>query len=121
MGKLKITRPSEVEPQESSGALFTDTVSRQGLAPGSEDFNVNNIIFGKGVRNKFHTHESDQILIANSGTGVVATENERVVVEAGDVILIPAGEKHWHGATEDSDFSHIAITRVGSQTTQLEE
>jgi len=34
----------------------------------------------------------------------------------GDVIHIPAGERHWHGATDDSEFAHIVITRSGSRT-----
>jgi len=77
--------------------------------------------FGKGVRNKFHAHDSEQILIVTGGRGIVATEREERVVTEGEVIHIPAGEKHWHGATNDSGFSHIYVTRVGSQVTQLED
>jgi quercetin dioxygenase-like cupin family protein len=36
----------------------------------------------------------------------------------GDVVYIPAEEKHWYGATPDSSFSHIALTAKGSTTTQ---
>jgi len=36
-------------------------------------------------------------------------------------VLIPAGEKHWHGAADDSEFSHIYVSRLGSQLTQLED
>ena len=82
---------------------------------------MNIISFGKGVRNKFHTHECDQILIVTQGKGYVATENEKREVTVGDIILFPAGEKHWHGATEDSDFAHIYITKGDSKTTQLED
>ena len=77
--------------------------------------------FGKGVRNKFHTHESDQILIVTAGKGIVATELEQREVTVGDVILFPTGEKHWHGATEDSEFSHVYISRAGQKTTQVED
>jgi len=35
-------------------------------------------------------------------------------------VHITADEKHWHGATPDSDFSHIALTAKGSTTTQVE-
>ncbi len=77
--------------------------------------------FGKGVRNKFHTHESDQILIVTAGKGIVATGTEQREVSVGDVILFPTGEKHWHGATEDSDFSHIYISRAGQKTKQVED
>jgi len=51
----------------------------------------------------------------------VATEKEERIVTVGEVVLFPAGEKHWHGATRDSEFSHIVVTRAGSKTTQLEK
>ncbi len=31
----------------------------------------------------------------------------------GDVVNIPAGVKHWHGAAADSWFSHLAIEVPG--------
>jgi len=102
--------------------LFTsEEVTAQQLIPEGWDYTMNVVNFGRGVRNKFHVHESDQILIVTAGKGIVATEQEHRVVSVGDIILFPAGEKHWHGATEDSEFSHIYITRAGGKTTQIEE
>jgi quercetin dioxygenase-like cupin family protein len=89
--------------------------------PDSKELNVNIVNFGKGVRNKFHAHDSEQILIVTAGKGIVATEEEERVVTEDDVVLIPAGEKHWHGATTDSEFSHIYVTKAGSALTQLED
>jgi quercetin dioxygenase-like cupin family protein len=77
--------------------------------------------FSKGVRNKFHVHTSDQILIVTSGKGICATKKEEVTVGPGDVILFPAGESHRHGATKDSAFSHIYVIGVNSKTTQVEK
>jgi quercetin dioxygenase-like cupin family protein len=79
------------------------------------------VSFGKGVRNKFHAHESDQILIVTEGKGIVSTEGAQKEVTVGDVILFSAGEKHWHGACDESTFAHIAISRAESKTTQIEE
>ena len=103
--------------------LFTgDDVTVQPLLPEGGDYNMSIVNFGKGIRNKFHIHECDQILIVTAGTGIVATEHEQRVVSVGDVILFPKGEKHWHGATEDSEFSHIFITRTGGKNyIQVEE
>ena len=70
---------------------------------------------------KFHSHDSEQVLIVTSGRGYIATEAEKIEITPGDVVLIPAGEKHWHGATEDSDFSHIYLSQLGSELTQLED
>ncbi len=103
--------------------LFTgDNVTIQPLVPEGGDYSMSVVSFGKGIRNKFHMHESDQILIVTSGKGIVATEHEQRTVTVGDVILIPKGEKHWHGASEDSEFSHIFITKTGGQKyIQLED
>jgi quercetin dioxygenase-like cupin family protein len=101
--------------------LFTGEVTVQPLIPEGGDFNMAVVNFGKGVRNKFHTHESDQILIVTAGKGTVATEFEQREVTVGDVILFPTGEKHWHGATDDSEFSHIYISRAGQKTRQVED
>ena len=105
-------------PRESR--LFTSAVTVQPLIPEGGDYNMAVVNFGKGVRNKFHTHESDQILIVTAGKGIVATELDQREVTVGDVILFPTGEKHWHGATEDSEFSHIYISRAGQKTKQVE-
>ncbi len=50
----------------------------------------------------------------------MATEKEESVVTVGEVVLFPAGEKHWHGATKHSEFSHIVVTKTDSKTTQQE-
>lgn len=119
---MKIVKISEVYKESYTRPLFTGSdVTRQVLVPDSKEFNVNIVNFGKGVRNKFHAHDSEQVLIVIAGRGIVATDKEERLVTEGDVIHIPAGEKHWHGATEDSEFSHIYVTRVGSQVTQLED
>ena len=118
---MKIVKMSQIPKESFLNPIFTGTdVTRQMLLPESKEFNVNLVNFGRGVRNKFHTHESEQILIITAGKGVVATELEEKVVTVGDIVLFQAGEKHWHGATEGSEFSHIYVTRAGSETKILE-
>jgi len=113
---------NEVPKESNASPLFTGPdVTRQSLISNSKELRVGIVNFGKGVRNKFHTHDIDQVLIVTAGRGVVATEKGDKVVTVGEVILFPAGEKHWHGATKDSEFSHIVITRVGGKTTQIED
>jgi 4-carboxymuconolactone decarboxylase len=79
-----------------------------------QDFNMTHVNFYPGARNKLHTHSSDQILLITDGFGIVSTETEESLVKTGDIIHIPAGEKHWHGATIDSHFSHISVTLLSS-------
>jgi quercetin dioxygenase-like cupin family protein len=119
---MKIVSIGEVFREPFSRPIFTGPdVTRQLLVPDSKELSVNVVNFGKGVRNKFHSHDSEQVLIVTSGKGIVATEKEERVVTEGDVVFIPAGEKHWHGATPDTEFSHIYVTRLGSVLTQLED
>ncbi len=114
---MKVIKMIQIPKESFISPIFTGTdVTRQILLPESKDFNVNIVNFGKGVRNKLHAHDSEQVLIVTAGKGIAATETEERVVSVGDVVLFQAGEKHWHGATEDSAFSHIYITRADSQT-----
>ena len=91
------------------------------LQPPDSNIEICQINFGKGVRNKLHTHTDEQILIITAGKGWVATETEKVVVEPGCIVHFAPGEKHWHGALPDSEFSHIFIRLSGTKTTQFEE
>ena len=119
---MRVVEISEVKKESLGSPLFTAMdVTGQVLLPDSKEFSVNVVNFGKGVRNKFHAHDSEQILIVTSGKGMIATETEEKVITRGDVVIIPAGETHWHGATKDSEFSHIYVSRLGSKLTQLEE
>ena len=114
---MKIVKMSKIPKESYIQPIFTGPdVTRQILLPESKEFNVVIVNFGKGVRNKLHSHDSDQILIITAGKGIVATETEEKVATVGDIILFQAGEKHWHGATEDSEFSHIYVTRARSET-----
>ena len=117
---MKVIRNGEVAEQDATNApiFFGGKVSRQPLVGGdiSKNYNFALVNFSAGARNKFHTHTSDQILFATRGTGIVATESEEEELKEGDTAFIPAGEKHWHGATSDSDFTHISLTTPDSQT-----
>ena len=120
---MNIIKINNVSKQPGTlGTLFTGPdVTRQPLELDSKELTVAVVNFGKGVRNKFHAHDSEQLLIVTAGRGIVATEKEQRVVTPGDVILFSKGEKHWHGAAEGSEFSHIYVTKIGSKLTQLED
>lgn len=71
---------------------------------------MNNVTFEPGCRNNWHVHHgARQILICVSGKGWYQEWGKpAIVLKAGDVIDIPEGVKHWHGAQKDSWFQHIA-------------
>ncbi|MFH1638911.1 MAG: cupin domain-containing protein [Chloroflexota bacterium] len=121
---MKVQKIAEIAEQKATSPLFTGgmVTSQRLVTPEmSKNFTISVVNFVKGSRNKFHAHTSDQVLIVTAGRGIVATDREQVNVGVGDVIFFPAGEKHWHGATQDTDFSHIYVTAVDSRTTQLED
>lgn len=119
---MRLIRSSEVTPVNDSSPIFVGAVTRQALVGGadSKDYNLTVVNFAPGARNKFHRHTHDQVLFVTYGAGYVATEAEKIEVHEGEIILVPAAEKHWHGATEHSAFSHISLTASNSTTEILE-
>ncbi|WP_109078375.1 cupin domain-containing protein [Aggregatibacter kilianii] len=82
------------------------------LAPlANGDANVANVTFEPGCRNFWHIHHgANQILICTAGEGWYQEAGKSAQrLKEGDVIDIPAGVKHWHGATKDGWFSHISV------------
>jgi quercetin dioxygenase-like cupin family protein len=73
---------------------------------------VGNVTFEPGCRNNWHIHRDGfQILLVTGGEGWYREEGKPAqLLKAGDVIVTHDGVKHWHGATKDSWFVHIAIT-----------
>lgn len=80
-----------------------------------------NVTFEPGCRNNWHIHHAEsgggQLLICIAGEGWYQEEDkEPVSLTPGMVITIPANVKHWHGAKQDSWFSHIAVEVPGENT-----
>ena len=114
--------PADMAPIGSGGLMTGSQVWRQPILnpDDSQNFNFAIVAFDAGSRNKFHKHSGDQILVITEGTGKVATDDEVLEVTEGDVVVIPAGENHWHGAPDGTAMAHITITVKGSQTEQTE-
>jgi len=116
---LKIIHSGRVKAEKRAGGIFIGTVENRSLINpemGSKDFRSAIVTFPPGTRNKFHTHSREQILFVTKGKGIVATESQEFKVNEGDMILIFANEKHWHGAAADSTFSHLYVTPLESET-----
>ena len=80
-----------------------------------------NVTFEPGCRNNWHIHRAKsgggQVLLCVAGKGYYQEEGKPVQkLEPGDVVIIPANVKHWHGARPDSWFSHIAVEVPGEET-----
>jgi 4-carboxymuconolactone decarboxylase len=68
------------------------------------------VTFEPGARTAWHTHTLGQTLIVTDGTGWIQQwGGQKQEIRKGDVVWIPGGQKHWHGATASARMSHIAI------------
>ena len=68
------------------------------------------VTFERGARSAWHTHPLGQTLIVTAGSGRVQNWGGPIQeIRPGDVVRIPPGIKHWHGASPDSAMTHIAI------------
>ena len=82
------------------------------------------VTFEPGARTAWHAHPRGQILIITAGTGRVQRWGDPIEeVRAGDVVRIPADQKHWHGASPQASMTHIAISehREGSTVQWMEK
>ena len=98
--------------------MFVGDVLRQNLVARGDTafFRITAVTFQNGARNKLHHHEVDQVLAVTHGRGIVATESEELHVGPGDLVFIPAEERHWHGAEPGEDFTHLSILTPGAVT-----
>ncbi len=112
---MKVVKRGDVEAEESKSGLFTGKVRRQSIMEEkiNKELRVGVVIFDRGARTKWHTHSNEQILYFIEGKGVAATEEEEAVVMPGTFVFFPAGEKHWHGATQEMGCSHLSIQSPG--------
>jgi quercetin dioxygenase-like cupin family protein len=101
--------------QQDTSHMFVGDVFRQNLVADddAELLRVTAVTFQNGARNRLHHHAVDQVLVVTSGNGIVATESEELHVAFGDIILISAGERHWHGAEPGQDMTHLSILTPG--------
>lgn len=104
------------EPNNAHAQFF---VGQSYLAPlSTSQVPVYNVTFAPGCRNNWHIHHATsgggQILICVGGRGYYqAAGEEPIQLKPGDVVNIPAGVKHWHGAAPHSWFSHLALAVPG--------
>jgi 4-carboxymuconolactone decarboxylase len=95
---------------------FTGTAWVSPLVPKDETgtFSIGNVEFEPGSRNNWHTHPRGQILLITDGAGWYQERGKAArALTKGDVVVIPSGIEHWHGASRDSSLTHIAISNFG--------
>ena len=87
----------------------------------TEGVGIGNVTFEPGCRNNWHIHHAKkgggQILLCTAGKGWYQEWGKPAQqLHPGDVVKIPAGVKHWHGAAKDSWFAHLSVEVPGEET-----
>ena len=111
-GAIRIMRsgasPSRPAPADHfTGAVRIDSPFQSSHLSGAR------VTFEPGARTAWHAHPLGQLLIVTAGTGRVQRWGDAVdEIRQGDVVWIPAGQKHWHGAAPNSSMAHIGIVEA---------
>lgn len=108
-------------PNDAYARYFTGKSYLKPLTDPRETVFMANVTFEPGCRNNWHIHKAakggGQILLCTGGRGWYQEwGREARALRPGDVVTIPAGVKHWHGAGSDSWFSHVAVECPGEET-----
>jgi len=91
---------------------FTGTAWLKMLVQANDIFNtsIGNVTFEPGTRNNWHKHPGGQILVVTDGVGYYQEKGKPIqTIRRGDVIQIPPDVVHWHGASRNSEMTHLAI------------
>jgi quercetin dioxygenase-like cupin family protein len=104
------------EPNDAFAKYFTGQSYLNMLS--LEQVVIGNVTFEPSCRNFWHIHHATsgggQMLIVTSGEGWYQEwGNPPRKLKSGDIVHIPANVKHWHGATKDSWFQHLAMEVTG--------
>lgn len=102
------SQPSVKPPAE----YFTGTVRLDPLiqAPAPARVSGAAVTFEPGARTAWHTHPLGQNLIVTAGCGRAQRWGGPIEeIRPGDVVWLPPGEKHWHGAAPTTAMTHIAV------------
>lgn len=106
--------PNEAYAKYFIGNSYLNMLTREGVV-------IGNVTFEPGCRNNWHIHQAEkgggQILLCANGRGWYQEwGKEARELHAGDVVVIPAGVKHWHGAAADSWFTHLSVEIPGDKS-----
>src|SRR5262245_43058253 len=106
---MEILHRASQTPVDAPADYFTGAVTMVSRFQRSAPARIGGAVvsFPAGARTHWHTHPLGQTLIVTEGRGWVQREGEAAEeITVGDIVWIPPGEKHWHGATATSAMTH---------------
>ncbi len=109
------------EPNTAYARYFIGRSYLKPLTDAKKTVGIYNVTFEPGCRNNWHIHHAKtgggQILVCVDGEGWYQEAGKSAQsLKPGDVVTIPAGVKHWHGAKDGNWFSHLAVECPGTET-----
>jgi quercetin dioxygenase-like cupin family protein len=115
------SRPTRRAPKESfTGTVWQDPII---IPQAPARINSSRVTFEPGARTAWHTHPLGQTLYVIAGVGRVQAKGGPIrEIRPGDVVWIPPGEKHWHGASPTNAMTHVAMQEAldGNHVTWME-
>lgn len=124
--KWNIKEMTEVPKAQQEKNFTGDFTMRKLPEEANSEEEIYFVEFRKGCKTNPHIHMSEQILVVTEGKGIVVfvekmnlnesngsaeLSRKEYEINRGDIVRVPAGLIHWHGAIKDHDFSHIAIRK----------
>jgi 4-carboxymuconolactone decarboxylase len=109
---ITITRSGAQPSRKALAEYFTGSVRIDPLFEANDPARTSgaSVTFEPGARTAWHTHPLGQILIVTAGVGRVQRWSGPIEeIRQGDVVRIPAGLKHWHGASPNTAMTHVGI------------
>src|SRR5258705_12930271 len=113
--RIKVTRTGEHALTKAPAEHFTGsaTINRFRTENPPSRMSGASVAFEPGARTAWHRHPLGQILIVTAGTGWVQQWGDPLEeIHQGDVVWIPPGQKHWHGAAPNTSMAHIAVVEA---------
>jgi 4-carboxymuconolactone decarboxylase len=124
--RIRAVRSGSQSPRPAPAENFTGSASVDSTFQGNPPARVYGarVTFQPGARTAWHTHVLGQTLIVTAGTGLVQRWGDPIEeIRQGDIVWIPPGQKHWHGAAPNASMTHVAIAEQldGKSTDWMEK
>lgn len=114
---MEVLRAPALASPDTMPAAATGTIARYDYGEFSDAAGAAFVVaFDPGARTDWHSHSAGQFIYVVDGRGLIVTRGgEHSSLAAGDVVVVPPDEVHWHGAVPDSGLRHVALSMGESQ------
>ncbi|MEV6825675.1 cupin domain-containing protein [Amycolatopsis sp. NPDC051102] len=113
--------PSTSTPAPAEAITGSAWVTSLAVPEGASRTRVDRVQFAPGARTRWHRHPLGQVLVVTEGTGYVQRRGGPAqLIRPGDTVRVDAGEWHWHGATDTTPMTHLAIEEIPDDGTPTE-